>query len=942
MSSAAAKDESFDVFGTERTKRLTSDGGVLKEILKEGSGERPGEGCACDLHYVGRLKDGTIFDSSRKRKKPFRMILGEKTVIKGWNVVVRTMRGGETCRVVISPTYAYGEEGKPPTIPARATLIFEMELMCWYSNPKCAPSIKSDPEPLSVRRKKELAMKRRVERVDALTEEEERIKARASAYERSRSSQIEDILRDVIDAKEEGNKYFKAKDFSNAIASYERSIESARLLERSVASVVSPRRPEGVDEEEEDRFAGLVDAERRRRNDYDARDRKEAAPQDVEDDDSVTCAEDVISRTVEEATLTKDVKERLARLEGTSLSGAHAAATNPDMADRLIHRLMTRELNRELRERLREIHATVLTNVSASLFRLKRFSESHNRADEALRVSRFHRKALYRRGMARARMVSTKNDDDVPSTIERSAAEDLAAALILSEPAASKTTVRIALFETALRDSAAFFAPRGVDVRSTQDRGQSCFATRAFRAGEVLWQEAPCMLHRVSAVRDETVAHRDALSVLFRKHTTSDDLVTFAGLMGRLLALHPTRTFVEKRLGELKKSKSSRRKTSSEAASWVSDRYGDESNAFDLTPSFLQRMKWAMDSQSKAFVNVVFEPLDHDDVVKLLLETFTLNGHDMDIGGFAVGRHSSFVNHSCWPNVDAHVVEPSSGTVVRAIRDICAGEEILMSYVDLYELKEKRMQALYQHWGFVCKCPRCANDKEFDGKTPALADVDSNPFVASGRADGLKHHDRIFVERFEKIQHACTLGVARGRSTDARRDALTKLSSWLDDARHFYARRHPTRFRALHAASMHAFRLLRVKDGLRYVRECDEIYASMHPTHWPWGRHQLTLIREIALRVLGGEENVSEAERCAAARRASLDVHAASSSLWTSCGVNISNEDRDVVEILMRHARDTSTTLPEELRKYVSSCTKRAEAFEATKRRWMCSVDDTS
>ena len=70
--------EDFDVFKTENTIRLNEDGGVLKEILKSGSGSSPHEGCACDVHYVGRLSDGTVFDSSRQRKKPFRFILRRK------------------------------------------------------------------------------------------------------------------------------------------------------------------------------------------------------------------------------------------------------------------------------------------------------------------------------------------------------------------------------------------------------------------------------------------------------------------------------------------------------------------------------------------------------------------------------------------------------------------------------------------------------------------------------------------------------------------------------------------------------------------------------------------------------------------------------------------------------------------------------------------------
>lgn len=59
---------------------ISGDGGVKKEILKEGTGsETPGNGCKVSLHYTGKLTDGTIFDSSVGRGQPFEFNLG-----KGW------------------------------------------------------------------------------------------------------------------------------------------------------------------------------------------------------------------------------------------------------------------------------------------------------------------------------------------------------------------------------------------------------------------------------------------------------------------------------------------------------------------------------------------------------------------------------------------------------------------------------------------------------------------------------------------------------------------------------------------------------------------------------------------------------------------------------------------------------------------------------------------
>ena len=74
------------------------------------------------MHYVGRFEDGSEFDSSRARQKTFEFTLGKGQVISGWDLGVATMRKGELATFVLQPEHAYGEEGSPPKIPAKATL----------------------------------------------------------------------------------------------------------------------------------------------------------------------------------------------------------------------------------------------------------------------------------------------------------------------------------------------------------------------------------------------------------------------------------------------------------------------------------------------------------------------------------------------------------------------------------------------------------------------------------------------------------------------------------------------------------------------------------------------------------------------------------------------------------------------------------------------------
>src|SRR4051812_27365605 len=71
---------------------VTRDGGIIKTIIREGEGETIPLGMNAKVHYTGKLLNGTVFDSSRHRGKPFSFTVGKREVILGWDKGVLTMK----------------------------------------------------------------------------------------------------------------------------------------------------------------------------------------------------------------------------------------------------------------------------------------------------------------------------------------------------------------------------------------------------------------------------------------------------------------------------------------------------------------------------------------------------------------------------------------------------------------------------------------------------------------------------------------------------------------------------------------------------------------------------------------------------------------------------------------------------------------------------------
>jgi len=101
------------------------------EIVDElvGKGREAKTGDTVRVHYTGTLLNGKKFDSSRDRDEPFEFKLGEGGVIKGWDQGVPGMKVGGKRKLTIPQELAYGEAGHPPSIPAKAALKFDVELV---------------------------------------------------------------------------------------------------------------------------------------------------------------------------------------------------------------------------------------------------------------------------------------------------------------------------------------------------------------------------------------------------------------------------------------------------------------------------------------------------------------------------------------------------------------------------------------------------------------------------------------------------------------------------------------------------------------------------------------------------------------------------------------------------------------------------------------------
>ncbi|SDS65508.1 peptidylprolyl isomerase [Halopseudomonas sabulinigri] len=96
--------------------------------IQLGDGKECVKGALITVHYTGRLDDGSVFDSSHQRGKPFQCVIGTGRVIKGWDQGLMGMRVGGKRELYVPSHLAYGERSMGP-IKAHSNLRFEIELL---------------------------------------------------------------------------------------------------------------------------------------------------------------------------------------------------------------------------------------------------------------------------------------------------------------------------------------------------------------------------------------------------------------------------------------------------------------------------------------------------------------------------------------------------------------------------------------------------------------------------------------------------------------------------------------------------------------------------------------------------------------------------------------------------------------------------------------------
>ena len=119
--------EAFLTGNAKREGIKVTESGLQYEVLESGKGDSPKASDNVEVHYTGKLIDGTVFDSSVERGVP--ASFGVTQVIPGWVEALQLMHEGDKWRLYIPSDLAYGPNGAGGVIGPNMTLIFDVELL---------------------------------------------------------------------------------------------------------------------------------------------------------------------------------------------------------------------------------------------------------------------------------------------------------------------------------------------------------------------------------------------------------------------------------------------------------------------------------------------------------------------------------------------------------------------------------------------------------------------------------------------------------------------------------------------------------------------------------------------------------------------------------------------------------------------------------------------
>lgn len=108
-------------------KTVVTTSGLQYQVVEQGTGPKPGLKDRVVVNYIGRLVDGTVFDSSYARGEPLNIPVNR--VIPGWTEALQLMPVGSKWQLAIPSSLGYGINGAGDLIPPHSALVFDVELV---------------------------------------------------------------------------------------------------------------------------------------------------------------------------------------------------------------------------------------------------------------------------------------------------------------------------------------------------------------------------------------------------------------------------------------------------------------------------------------------------------------------------------------------------------------------------------------------------------------------------------------------------------------------------------------------------------------------------------------------------------------------------------------------------------------------------------------------